>query len=289
MKQSVLRYSQIYELGDGLSNDSARMRIRLLRSLDHFFEDRDLFLELGRRVERECGIDVISTSYSPYFNADHLFRSGELRDIFDTLGFAFQLMPDQIYKDRMTVNGRKAAFRAEVARIFGEEAVGYNFDEVGVVRRTFDERFEIERNTTIRGLSDERFTAARAHILRVDGCLLQNPIDGREAVRGIFDAVENIYKMMFPKETHISTRSITNNLTPLLQNSLKGQLPEQRAVTKCVSSFVAWVESVHFYRHEAGQPVPRQPSEGTTLLLVGQGFGFARWLAAIASIELVSD
>jgi hypothetical protein len=91
--------------------------------------------------------------------------------------------------------------------------------------------------------------------------MLTEPQDGRSAIRAIFDANENVFKLLFPGAAHINNSGIQNNLRPLLERRLIEDDIARRAELKLMSAFQSWVEAAHFYRHEAGQSVPAQPPE----------------------------
>ncbi len=240
--------------------------------------------KLAKLVERECGIDIIAFGGSAYYaNWDKLFRDGELRDILDTLTFAFREIPDEQKEPRFRAVGRREAIRKEFAQILDEEMVGYFLDEKGIVHPRVDEAFESARRSLIDGLNDVKYAAAREHLNAVDQALLKNPSDGRQAIKSVFDVVENIYKQAFRGETHINARSLVNNLKPVVNRKFCGKEPEQRVALKIYSGFSNWVDTAHFYRHEPGQPEPSQPSDETTLAIVSQGYSHARWLLAMVT------
>ncbi|MFL4471965.1 hypothetical protein ACERZ8_19550 [Tateyamaria armeniaca] len=181
----------------------------------------------------------------------------------------------------MTISNRRGCLRQEYSRIFDEECVGYAIDDSGIVRRRFDEAFESERTNTILTLNAGDLAAALEHVSSVDRMLLQVPMDGRSAVRGIFDAAENIFRIMFPTQNSLNSAAIRSVLQSSIQARFEGQSPEQQASLKTVRSFSEWIDAAHFYRHADGQTEPSQPSEMTTVVLVGQGYSFVRWLASL--------
>ncbi|UOA26433.1 hypothetical protein [Pseudosulfitobacter sp. DSM 107133] len=280
------RYSQLYEKGENLVRDSARMRLRLLKTLESYCHGyTEPAISLARLIERRCGIDIVVLGGSSFHaNWDKLFRDGELRDIFDTLTLAFREMPDEKTEPRFKAVGRREAIRKEFSQILDEEMVGYFLDEEGIVHPRVDEAFEGARRSLIDGLKDDKYAAARNYLDDVDRALLRNPTDGRQAIRSVFDVVENIYKQAFQKETHINARSLANNLKPIVGNKYCDDKLESQVAEKMFSGFCNWVDSVHFYRHEAGRPEPSQPSEETTLAIVSQGYSHARWLLAMVSV-----
>ena len=276
------RYSQLYERGETLAGDSQRMRKRFLIAIEEYFPGSSKQLELAHTVERECGIDIIR-GCPKYADWNGLLRHGELRDVFDTLSFAFEIVPDVVQTERFRVANRKAGFRDLCSRIFDEEMVAYSMDENAIVHPKVDEAFEVARRSLIAGLSRDGFGAAREHLEAVDRALLQTPSDGRAAIRSIFDVVENIFKQRFPGVTHVNSTTLKSNLRSDIEAKFVSDKLELLAALKLFEGLVSWVNAVHFYRHEAGQPQPNQPSEMTTLAIVSQGYSQARWLLEITS------
>lgn len=259
------------------------MRRRLLWVLREYVDIQNFSMKLARHVERECGIDVVRTgSYSSYPDWDMLFLQGELRDVFDTLTFAIRGIPDRIVKDRITVTGRKQSLKNDFSRIFEEECVGYQIDETGAVLRRFDEALEAERTRLIGALDHPRFAAALRHLSTLDASLLEVPIDGRRAVRAIFDVLENIFKLAFSGSAQLKETTINQKLRPRIDGLLADDRHAAKAVQKTCSSLVDWVDAAHFYRHEPGKSEHEQPPEAFVIAMVGTGYSFARWLAEIA-------
>ena len=249
------------------------MRRRLQKVVEDQFTG-DNGKDLAQVVEAECGIDVLKYgAWGSFANWKSLFREGELRDVFDTIRFAF--IKTSNYRDQNIV------FRNKCARIMNEEAVGFILDDDAVVHPKVDGAFEVNRQSLLAGLSAENFSAAREHLEQVDMFLLESPMNGRGAIRSLFDVVENIFKQTFIGETHVNSRALTRCLKPILANIYSDNSQELTVAIKLFGGFENWINAVHFYRHEAGKPEPSQPTEETAIALVSQGYGHARWLLAM--------
>jgi len=275
----VTRYSQRYEKSETLVSDSARMRHRLETLVRDFFSAKTDSHKLAKMVEKECGIDVMSSSfYEAYADWEGVFRRGELRDIFDTIQFGYGLVPNY--------QSQNIKFLECASRILDEEAVGYRIDENAVVYRKVDGAFESVRQRLIAGLDVDKYAAARAHLKAVDKALLHSPMDGRGAIRGIFDVIENVFKQAFVGQTHVNNGALNSKLKPMIENMFADDEQEKRVSIKLFDGFTNWVNAVHFYRHEAGKPEPHQPQEATALVLVSQGYSHARWLIGIVDAQI---
>lgn len=55
------------------------------------------------------------------------------------------------------------------------------------------------------------------------------------------------------------------------------------SVNKMLDSFEDWAAACHIYRHALGDAETGQPSLEVTILIVSQGYAFARWLAEMVA------
>lgn len=277
MNQTGQRFSHVYLRDVGLANDSARMRRRIGSVYDTAFSSHsDIDVKLGRHLERELGIEVVSFgTMSSYVYWVDFFVEADLRDVLDALTLTYVVAPQYIGGQR------RDGLWSNISRILEEERVGYQADPAGGIHPKLDAAFEYARVSLVAGLEGAKFEAARKHLEDVENCLLETPIDGRRAIRSIFDVVENIVKQEFRGETHLNSKLIANKLRPQVEARYSGNPLERQANGKIVDGFKSWVEAVHFYRHEAGKPEPTQPSDATAIGLVSQGFSFARWLVEV--------
>ena len=268
------RFSHLYLADDSLSKDSARMRRRMGSCFDLFFDGKDV--TLGKYLEQELGIQVVKQNYGRTYVLWTDFCSGaELRDVLDAITLSLKIGDDIIGTH---ANG---LLRIKLDRILAEEMVGYALDDSGGVHPKLDGAFDAVRATLVDGLSRKIFQAAHEHLKSVDSAMLADPMDGRMAIRGVFDVVENIFKQAFPGVTHVNSSAIANSLRPKIEVLYESSIQEKRTALKLADGFKTWVDTAHFYRHAAGQPEPEQPSEETAIHMVFQGFSIARWLLEI--------
>lgn len=274
------RFSLNYLHESALLKDSARMRRRLAPFIASALPDRQHgvknSVKFGELLEAELGIDVLTSGvYGSYVDWEAFLKSAELRDILDLITLGAR------YLDRVFGATQKQEFLAGCERIFAEEQVGFNLDENGGVHPKIDLEFNRLRGSLLSGLSETKFDAAREYIAKVDENLLLTPIDGRQAIRRTFDLVENIFKIAFPRETHVNSTAIIKVLKPSVETRFPDKSAEKRPALKQVDGFKNWVDTAHFYRHEQGKPEIEQPSENFTFLMVSQGYSYVRWLVAI--------
>jgi hypothetical protein len=99
------------------------------------------------------------------------------------------------------------------------------------------------------------------------------------AVRAVFEANENLFKLMFRGTPRLSAKEVTNRLQPAVDKRYQPNPTAQRAAIRQVRSFLEWVESAHNYRHAQGVEEPTPLPLPLALVLISNGVGFLRWLA----------
>lgn len=271
------RYSLIYLRNDEVLKDDNRMRFRMGKLFAKLAPSgSDSGVGFGETVEVELGISAVSDGYGGTFvQFDRLTAKAEIRDLLDMTTLLFEFL---------VANGRDAhaaEMLTTVRRIFAETQVGYTLDDQGVMHPAFDTAFEGVRQSAIRGLGGEKYNLTRQFVEDAEKALIADPIDGRQAIRNIFEAVENLYKQMYPRAALLNNGSIANDLKPEIEASLEGRNVAKRSALKQVDSFKCRINSAHDYRHAPGDPEPAQPPEELAILAVSQGFGFLRWLVTV--------
>lgn len=271
------RFSLVYMRTDERLKDSERMRFRLAKVVRAMAPRRnDGGVDFGRFVEAELGVGVVEVfGLTSVFDVEKVFMKAAIRDVLDMI----TLLAHFLSPRRVEV----ANFVNRVRRIFAETQVGYRIDDKGGVHPAFDDSFETVRGAAIAGLGGPDHGAERGFIEDAERALMEDPIDGRQAIRCIFDAVENLFKKMYPGVTHLNSAAISGKLRPEVEAAWPGaeHQTQRSSSLKSVDSFRQWVDGAHFYRHAPGAPEPKQPSEDHTILTVSQGLSFLRWLAKI--------
>jgi hypothetical protein len=167
-----------------------------------------------------------------------------------------------------------------VRRIFAEEHMAYRIDDLGVVHPLVDQAFEAARISVIGALAGDAFNAARAHFENAIAALEENPPDTRGAVRDCFDAAENLFKLLAKTGQDLSKQNANATLRPIV-DALHGSLDQaiQQHAGRRLSSFAAWADAGHPYRHAQGDTEIQAPTMPLAVLYLNTGAGFIRWLA----------
>ena len=171
-------------------------------------------------------------------------------------------------------------FIDQVRRVFREENMAYDFDDLGGAHPLVDTVYQGSFSATIKGLDGPRYEASRIDVESIDKHLLAEPPDFRQAIRSVFSANENLFKMMYEGTRQLNTRSVKEKLMSDIQSFYADQETVKITSQKNLEGFTDWIDAAHFYRHEQGKPLPNQPTEELALLMISHGLTFLRWLVA---------
>ncbi len=174
----------------------------------------------------------------------------------------------------------EANFVTQVQRIFKEENMAYEVDDLGGIHPLVDGAFGAAKLSAIAALSSDRYSGTAKLVDAIDPCLLQDPVDYIGAIRAVFGANENLFKLMFGVQ-QLKADYATKYIGPKQQALYEGHPNLKAASSKTLEGFKDWINAAHFYRHEQGEETWIQPSEEFAILVVHQGLAFVRWLAQI--------
>lgn len=248
------------------------MRVRLCR----VFEDSGLCPATQRlKVEAKLGIRIptIGGGGRPYWLS--FFETSLLRDLLDFITIVAKIGLEE------NTAYRKAAqeWIKEVRTVFQEENVRYRVDDAGVVHFSVDGEFAHNVRCLLAALEAPRYRAARGHFEAGQEALDAVPAQTREAIRQTYEAVETVFRLIFPEVARLTTSDVDKRLS---QQALLGLEGTERDCTKStVAAFKDWIVSAQGYRHGKGTEAPDNPSIPTAVLNVSVGASFLRWLAEI--------
>jgi hypothetical protein len=227
--------------------------------------------EFGGFLERELGVSV---PYNGFYDWHKFFAKALLRDVLDTITifrhFAQQKASTDFYK-----------WIAEVPPILAEENVSYVVDEEGGIHYSIDAEFNRNQAATLAVLSARRYTGVLHAFEAAFPALDLTPSDGKAAVRQIFFAAENLFKLMFPSHSLLGANAAERELNKRVDMLYKDDEAARAASNRMIASFKDWITAAHSYRHEPGEEEPVQPPLSLALLLVSQGTSYIRWLAEL--------
>jgi hypothetical protein len=270
------RFSLVYLRRDDQLEDSARMRRRLGATIEDF--DRGHF---NQYLQKSLGLEY---KYLRGMKAwTEYFLELDLRDVLDSVTIFFRFLIEWQTKgdqyDRRHARETLPLWLPEVRRIFAEEGVRYSVDDRGGVHLRVDEQFEVTRAATVRGMGDPRYAAALASLEAGYQALDGAPPDGREAIRDVFGAAENVFKQTFGAQ-RLAGHLIDQYLRPAVAALPWNQEALEAGDVMC-DALKNWATAAHKYRHEIGRPDPHQPPLDVAVLMVSQGTAFVRWLVVV--------
>lgn len=267
------RFSLVYLRSETVLRDSDRMRLRLARVFQKYAErPRDNGRRFGRLAERELGVPICVGNGSGV-DFDFRFRTLDVRDVLDLITVLYGFISE----------GFRSEFVETVDRIFSETQVGYRMDQSGGVHPYVDQAFEMARVSAIASLGGEGFEVERQFVSRAEDALMSQPLEGRQAIRSIFDALENLFKRMY-SVNQLNGSAITKHLKADIDRvNQNGNSAAKTSSAKSVQGFKEWVDGCHPYRHASGEQLPTEPGEEHVILMLSLGFGYLRWLARVYS------
>jgi hypothetical protein len=109
-------------------------------------------------------------------------------------------------------------------------------------------------------------------------------VDGKQSIRGVFNAVECVFKLMSPKASKLTSADAIKSLQATAQKLYGGNPVALRATNKVVNAFCDWVDACHNYRHEEGVEEPSQPPIDLAVDLISLGSSHLRWLISIDQV-----
>ncbi len=270
-------YSRVYLQPTETVRDSERMRIRVVRAIWVHIPERRRGTDFGAAVEGELGIEIVrSGGYNPSYVPWEMLVCEEL-SVSDLLNVLTMLWRN--------VDGRsRNNFRDNIVRIFAEEAIGFSVDEEMGFHPALDEEFERSRSSIVRILKGDRFRHEADFIAQSEIALLATPLDGRAAIRAVYDAAENLFKRITDKQ-NITNRHVRGELAAVASQGIPQDGKSNVAVNKILNAFEDWAAACHVYRHAPGEAETTQPTAAIAILMVSQGYGFVRWLAELSAAQ----
>ena len=266
-----LRFSLLYLRHGEMVADSQRLRARLVSLFKKFSPSQSGGLSLF--LDAELGTRLTAKGWeTTYLDWDRLER-GELRDLLDSITLIGRFL-------KMGNRRPFDEFAQEISRILVEESANYRIDEEFGLHPAIDAAYQANYESVVARLNGSKFEAARQHLHRADKELLPAG-NNREAIRAVFDAVENLFKIIFPREQSLNVASIQSHLAPLVEKVFP-EVVEKRASSHMIKALHDWVNCCHIYRHEQGHADPTPPNDDLSVLVVSQGISFVRWFASIS-------
>jgi hypothetical protein len=270
------RFSHVYLQSSDLLQDSDRARRRVAELMDSISDldgvSRAIVGELG--VEPSYGFESI--------NWPNTLRNFELKDFLDLFTVASRFLTRKRQSSRGSYNSSaQERLLSGANRIFAEERLCYEIDSGGGVHFRVDADFAATTNATIAALGDPRYANAREQFEAAMAALSKATIDGKQGVRGVFNATECVFKLMYKQPPRLARGEVSTYLKPTVKTVHAADPTALKAAVKSLEAFGVWVDACQNYRHEQGVEEPSQPPLDLAVQLISVGSGYLRWLISI--------
>jgi len=205
-----------------------------------------LLSKIARASEEETGTHVYDHTL-----AEHITNCS-LVDLLDNVTHALNALKESDSRGDPHVD-----WYGFVDRALREENVAYVLDEHGGVHPAHDDEFDAARRATIAALGLPRYATARDFF---DQSIadLKPPQDTRDAVRKVFEAVENVAKLMAPQISRLGATEVEKQIKPLVSKMPSGT--EREATNQMLNGLANWVNASQQYRHAPSTQEPEPPS-----------------------------
>jgi hypothetical protein len=268
------RFSHVYLQSDKLLQDSERARKRIA-ALIRTFKDTD---DLSSYLVTELGVYLVITVYGIDWSSTVL-RFAQ-RDVLDLVTVLFRFLTSK-KRGEMREPDANVRWLNECSRIFREESLSYEVDESGGVHFKVDAEFAASNRASIVALGLPRYANARAEFEKAQNALSGTTVDGKEGIRGVFNALECVYRLINPKAPKLTSSDAIKTLQVHAQKIYGGDPTALRAAAKTINAFGDWVDACHNYRHEEGVEEPSQPPIDLAVGLISMGSSQLRWLISL--------
>lgn len=284
------RYSLVHLAREEHSTDSKTARFRIAKLCErHFpkptynrgYSTPDYNRGAIDAIEAEVGVRFATEAVSGQYieRWDWYFSKISVTEMLDTI----TVLSNEIFNKYRDSDAKR--FISEIHRILTEENLAFRIDELGSLHPLIDAAFSSNQEAAINALNGPRYTATAALIKEIDRSLLKQPIDYKAAIRAIFGANENLFKLMSGK-IRLDSRSADEFLSKSVEKFCAGDETQASVARKMIEGFKSWINAAHYYRHEEGVQEPSEPNPDLAIMMISQGIAFLRWLAQIDRASL---
>ena len=225
------RFSHLYLNKGDPETDSMKARYRLAKLVENSYPkakhefrkqatpnyNRDAI----ESIEAELGVQFASQSTEGGFieRWDLYFNRITVLEMLDSITV--------IANSPLSNDARRGEFIEGARRIFKEENLAYEVDAEGGIHPLIDAEFSLSMQSSIAGLSDARYAASRECLKKIDECLMLEPKDFVGAIRAVFGACENTFKLMY-KALRLDSKAAGACVGPDQQRFYEGHPTMQR-------------------------------------------------------------
>jgi len=266
------RFSTLYVRSENPTPDSSRARHRI-SALFREIVFKSHTEHLAHYLVQELGIPVPEQG-SHSSDWDQFIRGCSTPQFLDTITLVYRHL--FYHSSRQTAN----RWRDVVKRIFSEENLAYEIDEVGGVHPAIDGEFQRNSASAMAVLQSDRYDHVREFYEQASNRLSSDPPNYLQAWRAMFSAVQALFDLMFPY-VRLTAEDIDRRLRPVVKRAYESDAAAQRAALRMIATFQDWVDVSHIYRHRPGAEESAQPPADVAVLAITLGASLLRWLAGL--------
>ena len=270
-------FSHTYRNRGEPTQDSGKFRLRLGAYLN---SNKNVFDRSIVSIEIEVGVRIDSGKIPVGWRS--FATATRISDLLDCLTVIYRGKPTREMIRFSSSAEELSSFYDKyvefINRLFDEENLSYVMDELGGVHYRIDEDFDRQRISIVSGLSGSKYSSAKSAVEDAFEAITRSTPDTLTAVRRVFDAVENVFKIMFG-QSRIGVTEIGRCLKPALGRVFENQ--EANAAKLQADAMGAWVSALHQYRHAPNTPDSDPPSLDLAVSLLSSGVSYLRWLCAL--------
>lgn len=269
-------FSHLYIERGAPEKDSIRFRRRLGSFFDKYFSECKY--EIEQLLEQECGVEVRYPA-----DISRFFNEAELRDVLDFITHIFKYLSSRPAHYRV----KHTDWKKFVERVFIEENLGYILDEKAGVHFFVDEEFERNRVSALSCLEEPKYAAVRNEFEKAHSKLDSDPVETKEAIKAIFEAVEILYKLIINAKgkDRLNGAGVRDKIKPIAQTIYFDDPTAIKAADLLLDGLCDWIEACHMYRHGQKVEEPNDPPIGLAVQIVSSGASYLRWLVEINKPE----
>lgn len=278
----MMTFSERYLRPTVMQDDSPRMRVQLLALFDQKLGSHDQW-KTWEQLRLRVGVEVPVNSAGVIWA--EFFKQGDLRDVLDCLTIAAGILRVRVLPSTLT----SPEWRDHVQAIFDAQRVNYLISDDNSILLRVDEAFENDKVSALALLDAQRYRSVRSEFTEAYKALSSRQADGKRSIRGMFEACEVVFKLMFPTAQRLAAPQLGQHLTPFITAHYVADRPAQQAADKLPQSFTDWVAAAQFYRHGQGQEEPNQPPLEIAVLILSAGAAHLRWLIHLDQAKLAAQ
>ena len=250
-------------------SDSPRARRRIRKLFDASGAEEHTFVAM---VESQLGLDFPFDGYEHHH--DDFWNDAEVGDFLSAVTLWSRL-----------IRHHAAALKA-ARQIFQEEDLHYRIDDQGGVHYLVDEPFAYAVESTLIGLGDSRFTAARLALEVGLKSLSPTKQSGKGLIRGVFEAAESTFLVVCGPEAgnRLNKQAMDKYLKPILLARFAGVHEADDKVARMLAVFEAWMKDAHPYRHGTAADQEHEAPLDLAILSATSGTGFIRFMAGLLPV-----